>query len=78
MPENDRIFDFFISCDTQLRYGTQGWIRGLDWGTVMEIADHIGIETDRFFFSLLKVFDAVITAERNAALAPPQVPGVEE
>lgn len=61
------IRDFYsvaCACESQVRAGVGG-AYGLDWTVVFRVAEARGIEVDRRFVDLLKIFEAAMMKEIN-------------
>ena len=68
---DERLFDCFTLCDTQLRAGFGG-AYALDWNVVTEVARAMGIETDRTFYVLLKAFEETMIPLTHKKAAKPE------
>ena len=67
---DERLFDCFTLCDTQLRAGFGG-AYALDWNAVRGAAIDMGIARDRTFYVLLKAFEeTMIPLTRKKAAEP--------
>ena len=67
---DERLFDCFTLCDTQLRAGFGG-AYALDWNVVREVARAMGIARDRAFYVLLRAFEeTMIPLTRKKAAEP--------
>lgn len=63
--ENQKLFECFTLCDSQLRAGGMGII-GLDWNVVIQVARTMKIQIDDDFFRKLKGFEQIIMERINA------------
>lgn len=61
-PDNERLFNCFLLCESQVRAGFGG-AYALDWSVVVRVADDMGITTNSTFYVLLRAFQGAMLAE---------------
>lgn len=63
-PEMETLLTCFQMCKTQIR-ATMGAAYAMDWNSVKDVAEALGIQTDELFYIALREYEAVMIKEMN-------------
>jgi len=67
LPGNVDISWLLEMCATHWRVGATGGLLGLDWGTILDVADRLGIATDAGNLEKLRLWEATALSMREGA-----------